>query len=403
VGPMIALRPRLGLGIGGGRVSAVLIDGDAVRWASTRPRVHDEPLTHTIGALLAACPRSRFRPPIVIAAVGPAAAQLKLVTDLPPLAQPSVLAAVVREHASRFFLKNGIPLLFSDVRTISATSAWIASFEEPVVRDTIAACTDAGLTLGLVTPAAVALRLATSDLAILWYDDDVDLAVRYANGAPASARSAPSTGAPREVPRFLSAFAALTGREAELMDAAGAARVPRAEPIALRGQALRLTKEPSRRRLAVSGAVCAGAIIAALLVPAIASWRVARQAHVLDAAVQQQVRGAERDARELASVTSALGALAAFTQSRRSLTLLLAQLTRALPEGSALLAFQVDSAGTGSIVAVAPRAAAVVDAVERVPGFASPEIVGPVTREAAAGKQLDRVTVRFHVVPDAAP
>lgn len=400
---MIALRPRLGLGIGGRRVSAVLIDGDTVRWAAARPRTEDEPLAHTIGALLAACPRSRLRPPIVVAAVGPAAAQLKLVTDLPPLAQRTALAAVVREHASRFFLKNGIPLLFSEVRTISPTSVWIASFEEPVVRDAIVACNDAGLTLRMVTPAAIALRLATTESAILWNDDDVDLVISYVDGIPAIARSAPSTERPHALPRFLPAFAALIGREAELMDAAGAARVPRMEPIALRGQGLRLTKEPTRRRLAVSGAVCVAAIVSVLLVPAIASWHVTRQAHVLDAAVQRQVRGAERDARELASVTSALGALAAFTQSRRSLTLLLAQLTRALPEGSALLAFQLDSAGTGSIVAVAPRAAAVVDAVERVPGFASPEIVGPVTREAAAGKQLDRVTVRFHVVPDGAP
>lgn len=100
-------------------------------------------------------------------------------------------------------------------------------------------------------------------------------------------------------------------------------------------------------------------------------------------------------------MTAALGALASFSQSRRSLTLLLAQLTRALPEGSALIAFQVDSAGTGNVVAIGPHAAAVVDAVERVPGFASPEIVGPVTRETASGKHLDRVMIRFHVVPGA--
>jgi hypothetical protein len=150
----------------------------------------------------------------------------------------------------------------------------------------------------------------------------------------------------------------------------------------------------------VSGAICVIAIVLALLAPLVASMRVERSARAHDAAVHSLVRRADGDARALANATEALATLASFTQSRRSFTLLLAQLTRALPEGTALLAFQIDSAGTGSIAALGPHASAVVDAVERVPGLVSPEIVGAVIRESAAGKQLDRVTVRFHLVPD---
>ena len=386
---MIALRPRLGLGIGKRRVSAVLVDGGAVKWTASRPRSDDEPLAHAIVALLGACPRSRLRPPVVVAAVGPAAAQLKLVADLPPLTQPAAIAAVVREQASRFFLKNGVPLIFSGARATSPTSAWIAAFEEPVVRDVAAACHDAGFTLHVVTPTAVALQFATSAATVVWHDDDVELTVTYEGGAPVHVRSSPGAEA-------------CTEHAADMLDAAGAARVPRREPVILGGNVLRLTQAPSRRRLVMAGVACAVAIIIALVTPVAASMRVEHAARVSDAAVRARVRGAERDAKELGATTAALGALASFSQSRRSLTLLLAQLTRALPEGSALIAFQVDSAGAGYVVAIGAHAAAVVDAVERVPGLASPEIVGPVTRETTGGKQLDRVTIRFRVVPGAA-
>lgn len=398
---MIALRPRLGLGIGRRRVSAVLLDGDKVRWTAVRPRSDDESLSRTLEALLAERPASRIRKPIVTAAIGPRAAQLKLVSDLPPLAQPAALAAVVREHASRFFLMNGVPLLFSGARATSTTSAWVAAFEVPVVRSVIEVCASLGLELQMVTPTAIALRFATSAATITWSDDDVSLAIAYVDGCPAVLRSVSGVGTSDALPSFAPAFRALAGRAEQFMDAAGAAGTPHGEPIALRGAAIRLTRAPSRWRVAISGAACTIAIVAALAAPGLASWQVNRSATAREAAVRAKVRGVERDARDLASVAAVLSTVASFTQSRRSITVLLAQLTRALPDGCALLAVQLDSAGAGNIVAVGPRASALVDAVERVPGIASPEIVGPVTRETAAGKSLDRVTVRFHIVPEA--
>ena len=396
----MSLRPRLGLGIGRTRVSAVLVDGDTVKWAASRPLADGEHLADDVRMLLKSCPRSRLRPPIVVAAIGPAASQLKLVVDLPPLAESKAIAAVVREHASRFFLKNGVPLVFSGARAASPTSAWVAAFEEPDVRAVIDGCRAVDLTLHLVTPTAVALQFATLARAIVWRDDTVAMSVSYADGAPASVRSSNSSEGEQALPEAVPFFRAIQDQFADVMDAAGAARVPHREPIALRGPAIRSTAKPSRRRVAISAAVCVGAIVLALLVPFAASMRVERSARARDAALHARLRGAERDARDLANATAALGALASFSQSHRPFTLLLAQLTRALPEGSALLALQIDSAGSGSIAAIGPHAAAIVDAVERVPGFASPEIVGPVTRESVAGKQLDRVTVRFRLVPE---
>lgn len=394
---MIGLRPRLGLGIGRYRVSAVLVDGSAVKWAATRARSDDELLAHVIAALLHECPRSRLRPPVVVAAIGPAASQLKLVTDLPPLSEPGATAAVVREQASRFFLKNGVPLVFSGARHASPTSAWVATFEEPVVRNVADACHDAGLTLHAVTPTAVALQFATTAPTVVWRDDDVELTITYADGEPSHIRTSPCAERSVALPGVAPVFADVANRVGDLLDAVGAARVPRREPIVVVGEPLNLTQQPTRRRLAISWAICALATILALLAPIATSMRIEHAAHHRDAAMHAKVLGAERDAQELGSATAALGALAAFSQSRRSLTLVLAELTRALPDGNAIVAMQVDSAGRGTVVAIGPHAAAVVDAIERVPGFAAPVIVGPVTREATGSKELDRVTVRFRV------
>ncbi len=266
------------------------------------------------------------------------------------------------------------------------------------MRNVAAACRDTRLTLRLITPTAVALQFATLAASVVWHDDDVALAITYGNSGLASIRTSAGTEADAVQPEVARAFASIAEKAGDYLDAAGATRVPRREPIALGGHALRLTKEPSRRRLVAAGAACVAAIIIAILAPLGASMRVEHTARAQDATVHARVGAAERDAKDLGVTTAALGALASFSQSRRSLTLLLAQLTRALPEGSALIAVQVDSAGTGSVVAIGPHAAGIVDAVERVPGLTSPEIVGPVTRETTGGKQLDRVTVRFRVV-----
>ena len=90
--------------------------------------------------------------------------------------------------------------------------------------------------------------------------------------------------------------------------------------------------------------------------------------------MQDRRRAASETERELARVTGALAEAAAFDAARYSPTLLLADLTAALPAGSAIVAFRADTAD-GSVVALAPRAAAVVRPLEKVPGLVAPEIV----------------------------
>jgi hypothetical protein len=102
----------------------------------------------------------------------------------------------------------------------------------------------------------------------------------------------------------------------------------------------------------------------------------------------------ERAEAEIGPLTAALDQVAALEARRQSPTLFLGALARALPRGSALVEVRVDSAG-GNLVAVAPRAAALLPALERIAGAAPLEIAGPVTREHVAGQTLERMTVRF--------
>jgi hypothetical protein len=150
----------------------------------------------------------------------------------------------------------------------------------------------------------------------------------------------------------------------------------------------------SRRRVLIAAVAASVALAAAALAPGLAARRVAQAATAQLAALGPRDGEALRVSRNLGLVTAALGEVASFEGSARVSTLLLHDLANALPPGAALLAFHMDSAG-GSIVAIAPRAGAVVTPLDHLPWLASPEIVGPVTREQAGGREVERVTVRF--------
>jgi hypothetical protein len=116
------------------------------------------------------------------------------------------------------------------------------------------------------------------------------------------------------------------------------------------------------------------------------------------AVMQPQRTAAATAQRELARATTALAEVGRFGQRRASPTRLLADLSRALPPGAAVVVFHADTAG-GSVVAVAPRAAAILTALQKMEGVSSPEITGPVTREMMGGVEVERVSVRFRLDP----
>jgi len=147
-----------------------------------------------------------------------------------------------------------------------------------------------------------------------------------------------------------------------------------------------------------AGTAAGAALLALLALPALRAERVADAASAQLEALQPRRQAAAEAGRELARATAALAEVSALGAVRWSPTRLLADLTRALPGEAALVVFRADTA-SGSVVALGPRAGAVVTALERVEGISAPEISGPVTRETTPTGEVERVTVRFRLDP----
>lgn len=444
-----AFGPTVGIGISAGSVRAVGVSGDAIRWAIELERNESEPLSETIEALIERSPiiRARGRTPAqahaehrplshslpgwpmagwlrpgVVVAIGPSAVQLKRLTGLPPLTDAAALEALVREGAGRFFLKNGVPLITTGVRLVEPGTVWAAAFEAPVVSEVERACRATDLRLQAIVPTATALAHATIPAAngarMVWVDGDVCTELAFSDGRVESVRRLPSdrsaecfascdvsdTAAIGQ-PLPVDALQKLGERSLAFADAYGATRLAqrlaRDEPLILRAGSAALGSsrhpEPSRRRLAVAASVFLLAAASAIAGPSLAAVRSARDARARLQSMEKEVLRAENAESDLSHLSQALTEVAGFESSRRSATTLLAELTRALPREAALVALDVDPTG-GTLVALSARASQVTSALEKVKEIASPEIVGPVTRETTGSREVERVTVRFRLV-----
>ena len=394
-------RRRLGLGVSSMRVSAVVMDRERIIWAANHVREEATPLRETIRALLAEYPGKgfahRWARPRVTVAIGATAAQLKRVSGISDAASSEGLP---RDHLSRFFLVNGVPVSPSGIRWVDAHTGWVAAVDAPVITEVRDGCRDGHWRLHGVVPTAVALERAVEESRFAVADGDIVTDISFAGGRLDSARRIMrSGGADLRQPRLVSALRALGESGSVVADAFGAAHIAKDEPLAISDDAGAARAAPSRARTLRAGSACVLAIIMATFAPAFLAARQGAAARVRLVALGPQLRATLDSQRLLARTTAALASFTAFEQSRQPVTILLSDITRALPAESALLEFQVDSSGAGTLVALAPRAAQVVGALERVPGVTSPAIVGPVTQDAVGGHSLDRVTVRFVLVP----
>jgi hypothetical protein len=339
----------IGLSVEHDHLRAVGVRGVRVVWGMESAVVRGTLLNDALAGFLTKLPLGRFGRPRLTVALAPAFAQTKLLAGVPPLSDVRALERAVSEHAARFFLKNGIPLVTTSVRRDAEGRVWGAALQKPVVDRIVTACRASRVRLAGIVPAADVSRGATDALTPL--------------GAEAA--------------QFGAAYGA-----AVLSDA-----------LTWRAGASAPEDAPRWRLMLIAGGA-ALALIAAALAPALA-WRVSEHRAVVHLArMARQSQSARRLAHDVELVTEALNEVGAFDSGRRPVTLLMASLAGGLPDGAALLALHVDSSG-GSIVALAPRGGALLTRLERVSGVAAPEIIGPVTRETPGGREVERVTVRF--------
>lgn len=391
---------HVGIGITNGFVRAVAVLDGNVLWAA-ESSVDGRTIEAAVDDLLTARRLRRWPRPTISAAVGPARAQLRRLSGLPPIIDASALTRLVSESTSRFFLRNGVPLVTTGVRRDrdGDSEGWGAAIEQPVIAALEAACRAHKLRLAAVLPTLAVIPHALHGDSLTWDDGEVCAHVTLSGGRLASVRrTLPDAAAPaseHDAPRVaVPQLAALGADGWRFADAYGAAVASVRDPLAYRPARAASAAPISTRRLVAAGIACALALASAILAPTLTARYVAAQATGALAALARQRRAAEGAESDLVHVSRALDEVAAFDSDRHPATLLVNDLARALPTGGALVTLRVDSAG-GTLVALAPRAAALIERLEHVPGLATPTFVGPVTREVAASSEVERVAIRF--------
>lgn len=387
----------LGIAIGADRIRAVALNAGRVVAANETSVEAGDSLADALAELLSGAPLPRFPRPRVVVALGPSLSQTRRIAGLPPLDDARVLAQIVREGASKFFLRNGAPLATTGVRMVEPGVVWAAALDERTIRAVEAGCRAAGHRVDRFVPSVAVLGRALADGDVFWPDGGAVAQVTLAGGEMVSVRRLGTAHSPAADPPSVTPALARLGDEGwRYADAYGAAALSAWEPLALRGSAA--DGDAPRWRVGVAASALAASLLFAALAPAVRAMQAKDAATARIASVQARHRAAMDTDRELARVTAALWEAAEFGRNHYSPTLLLADVAAALPPGGALVSYRADSA-SGSMVALAPRAGSLVQPLEKVPGVAAPEIVGPVTREALMGKELERVTIRFAVDP----
>ncbi|MBA3889830.1 MAG: hypothetical protein H0X64_04805 [Gemmatimonadaceae bacterium] len=404
----------LGLGVSVDAVRAVRLRGAAIRWSGEIAITELLPLAAVVDRLIGDAITHAGRPRMVVAAVGPQGAQLRRLTGLPAV-PPRLVASLVRENASRFFLRNGAPIVTTEVDRAEEGVFWGAAIEEPIVIALRGACAKHRLRLSAVVPSAIVLAYAAEADIITWLDGDVAGSSQFAARRIVAYRRHEPTTSSAEPPAQSDMAPPLRQLGAagwRLADAYAAAIVGRNATIAWRPGAARHGATPGglATRL-LSGALCAAAIAAATVAPGLAAVQQERAAaRELDALQSRAVETHALQAK-LVPLVRDVAAINEFAAGARSMTLVLAGLTSLVEPPASVAALRLDSAG-GTMTVVAPSAASVLQQLEATDMIGGLTIVGPVVPIVAPNQppvgmpvpgmtassrvpRSERVTIRF--------
>ncbi len=350
------------------------------------------------------------RPPVlhgrvrVACVVGSTESQLRPLHGLPQLRSEAQQMALVTESVDRFFVDGqGRLQLATPVRGDDG-ELWAAAVDRDVLRDIAQACRAQRVQFVGMSPVAAALAhlvdrtvgvdgAGDGDGHVHRTDDGIRLHVVYgSSGLPRriwrerAACGVPSLGGAVRLPDRL---------EPCLADAYAATRLHASDPFVLGEQANAVRRVTfARRRTALWIAISAAGLIAAAWAPGALAARRAERARARLGALSREQRELRTVQSALATSTAALGSVASFERSRRSATLLLAELALALPESTAVTALHIDSLG-GALTVLAPRASGTLEALSGIPLTGHVHMAGPITREVITGVELERASLRF--------
>ena len=389
------MRARIGLALGHDTIRAVVVRGDRIVWAAEADREPGAPLAREIVELVREARLPRWPRPVLAAAVGPHASQVKLLEGLPPLGDGELLGAIVHQRPGAFFLQNGVPVRTTGVRVLGPGEAWGAAIDSTHVECVREAAAALRMKLAFVAPSAVVLPRVLEGERFAVADGPVAVEVTRSGDGFASVRRLPApaaagVGAPEPVPALRAIDPA--GRFA---DAYGAAIAAPGHPLTL-GPRGDVPWERRRRRWMVIPPVAVAAVgaVALLLSPLRADLAARRtEAELRRVQASREWRLTVDVLAQRERVTAELAEVEGFAASRPRQTALLAALARALPDSAAVE--RIDVRGDEArVVIVAPRASAAIGALRAAPGLAEVALVGQVAQTPAANGFLQRATLR---------
>jgi len=387
---------RIGLAFASDAVRAVAVDGERILWSGETRLDGDRDVCEAALELLSGAPRPHLGRATAAVALGPQASQVRIINGLPSVSEPPLLRAVIREGVDSFFLRPRSELLTSGVRLIGSETAIAAAVERDAASLARDVCTRAKLRLFRVAPTAVALSLVKRDGIVRWADGNIALELGCSEGRIESIRTRPLSATAEadalcvlEVPR--ERLGALDDRFA---DAIGAALLDEQEPLALdpaTEPSWALDSERLRRWRVWAVAGCG--LFCSALAPLASVWADARAAAIIAAVSSEQQRTIEASLVQLDRVTAAIEELRVFSDSLPRTTALLAELTRALPDGHAVIELELAGPRT-QLVLLTTDASAALSAVRTVSSLREAELHGALSNDGLGGPMRQRVAIR---------
>lgn len=339
---------RIGVSVTGREARAALVVSGNVKWRDAESFGDADTLTDALARLLARVPRPARRVHVSIA-FGGEWVQLRRLGGLPNVGSVRVLTQLVRENERSFFLWKGAPSIVAELDVRANGEVWGAAFDRRAIE-----CVEQAARLSRIM-------------------------VRRA--IPSARLGSPSEDTDADV---LAVAAALAPRRLAL--------------------AWQLPPDPAHRlrrtRVGRAGIVAAFAasLGIAILGPGVRADRAGRVAARALARYKVAADTLARTQIELQRVSRRLARIDAFQLERGRVTRLLAALSEATPESTAMLTLRVDSV-EGALTVIAPQMAEVLPTLDELRGVFAPHIVGSITREAIGGAQVERASIRFRRSP----
>ena len=316
-----------------------------------------------LGALLDGMPKCRWPKLRVDVAIGTPWSRVKLVKGIPSLRRHKEVVAMLRLNASRF-VASPRPAIITGASAVSTSEYHVGIAEVGLVGAITGELSNRNLRIGQIVPA--------ESIQLEEFAAQPIVGAEHVGNTPAG--------------EAIAAQLAM-GRAPE-------------------GLALRARDNPTLTRPEASRKRVAAAAVA--LLAAIVSYPVVRD--YTDHTTLERSRAALRSMRllsdsgsqeqaELGRISRDLASAARFSRHRVSTALLLGAITQALPAEATVTTLRIDTANVDMVV-LSPRTAAVVDAMSEVANITAPTIMGPVSREIVGARELERATLRLHMLPD---